>query len=196
MRAKVGKGSKIDETAIVGLRYREGSHPPKIGKNAVIRAWSIIYDDVSIGDNFATGHFVLIREYTEIGDDVLIGTLSVIDGECRIGSNTRIQTGVYIPRNTFIGESVFIGPNAVLLNDKYPLRKRDEVKLVGPRIEDNVTVGSNSTLLPGIKVGEGTFIAAGSVVTKDVSPWSLAIGVPAKIKPLPEKLKEPNKPRV
>lgn len=196
MRAKIGEGSKVDERAIVGLKYREGSQPPKIGKNAIIRAWTIIYDDVVIGDNFVTGHFVLIREHTKIGDNVMIGTLSVIDGECKVGDNTRIQTGVYIPRNTFIGKNVFIGPNAVLLNDKYPLRRRDEIELIGPIIEDNVTIGGNSTILPGIRIGEGSFVAAGSVVTKDVPPWSLAIGVPADIKPLPEKLKEPNRPRV
>ncbi len=195
MKAEIGENSKIDDYTQIGVKYRNNSQPPKIGKNAIIRAWSIIYDDVVIGDNFITGHFVLIREHTEIGDNVLIGTLSVIDGYCKIGSNTKIQTGVYIPRNTVIGRNVFIGPNAVLLNDKYPLRVRDEITLSGPVIEDNVTIGGNSTLLPGIRIGEGAFIAAGSVVTKDIPPWCLAVGVPAKIKPLPERLKEPNRPR-
>ncbi len=195
MKAEIGKNSKIDNSAVIGVRYRSGSRPPKIGKNAIIRAWSIIYDDVIIGDNFITGHFVLIREHTKIGDNVLIGTLSVIDGYSKIGNDTKIQTGVYIPRNTIIGRNVFIGPNAVLLNDKYPLRKRDDVILMGPIIEDHVTIGGNSTLLPGIRIGEGAFIAAGSVVTKDVPSWSLAIGVPAKIEPLPEKLKELNRPK-
>ncbi len=196
MRAEIGEGSIVDDMAVVGLKYKENSQPPKIGKNAVIRAWSIIYDDVVIGDNFATGHFVLIRERTKIGNGVLVGTLSIIDGYCKIGDNTRIQTGVYIPRNTLIGSNVFIGPNAVLLNDKYPLRRRNELRLEGPKIGDNVTIGGNSTLLPGIEIGEGAFIAAGSVVTKDVPAWSLAIGVPARIEPLAEKLKESNKPRV
>jgi acetyltransferase-like isoleucine patch superfamily enzyme len=86
---------------------------------------------------------------------------------------------------------VFIGPNASLTNDKTPLRT--EYKLEKITVEDDVTVGSNATLMPGITVGEGAFIAGGAVVTKDVPAWHIAKGCPAVFEELPESLKKPNR---
>ena len=84
-----------------------------------------------------------------------------------------------------VGRPQFTGPNAVLTNDKYPPGKN----LRAPKIGDNVSVGANSTLLPGICIGEGALIAAGSVVTRDVPDHMMAIGVPARVKKLPEMMK-------
>jgi acetyltransferase-like isoleucine patch superfamily enzyme len=162
----------------------------KIGSNAIIRTGSIIYSDVEIGDNLQTGHNILVRENTTIGDNVLIGTNVVIDGNTKIGNNVSIQSNVYIPTNTIIEDNIFIGPCAVLTNDKYPIRKKYDLK--GPILRNGVSVGANSTLLPGIEVGEGAMIAAGAIVTKDIPPWKLAVGVPAKIVPLPSELKTLN----
>lgn len=164
----------------------------KIGKNAVIRSNSIIYSNVKIGNNLRTGHNVLIREKTTIGDDVLIGTNVVIEGDTEIGNNVSIQSNAYIPTNTIIEDHVFLGPSVVLTNDKYPIR--DNSKLVGPRIRRGASIGANATILPGIDIGEGAIIGSGSVVTKNVPPWKLAIGVPAKIiSDVPEKIRVLNK---
>ncbi len=193
MFAKLGKESKIAENAILGLRYKEGCKEAEIGNKAVIRENSIIYADVKIGDNFKTGHSVLIREKTVIGDEVLIGTNSIIEGDVEIGSFVKLESLVYIPTHTRIGNFVFIGPGAIFTNDKYPLRLRDQYLPKGATLRDNVTIGANSTILPDVEIGEGAFIAAGSVVTKDIPEWSMAVGAPAEIKPLPEKLKEENR---
>lgn len=158
-----------------------------IGDNALIRPNSIIYCKVIIGNNLKTGHNILIRENTKIGNDVLIGTNTIIDGDTIIGNNVSIQSNVYIPKNTNIENNVFIGPCAVLANDKYPIRKKYELK--GPTIRKGVSIGANSTLLPGIEIGEGAMIAAGALVTKDVPPWKLALGAPAKIVDMSEDLK-------
>lgn len=191
--AEIGLNCVIQENVILGLRYREGCEKVKIGNNAVIRAFTIIYADVEIGDDFKTGHYVLIREYTKIGNRVVIGTGSVIDGYTEIGDRVKIESLVYIPTHTRIGNDVFIGPNTVLTNDRYPQRMRDRYKPEGPVIEDSVSIGSNCTILPGVRIGEGAFIAAGSVVTKDVPPWTLVKGVPGQIYELPEKLRERNR---
>lgn len=177
-------------TSSLGVAYRESSSEPVIGEDPTIRAGTIIYDDVVIGDRFNTGHYALVREMTDIGDDVLVGTQTVIDGYSTIGSNVSLQTGVYIPSHTTIEDRVFIGPNAVLTNDPYPVR--EEVELQGPTIEAGASVGANATVLPGVTVGEEAFIAAGAVVTKDVPPETLAVGVPATNEPLPEKLQGRN----
>ena len=68
------------ENIIIGYGYKKFSKPPIIGKNPLIRSNTVIYNDVTIGDNLRTGHNVLIREKTTIGDDVLIGTNTVIEG--------------------------------------------------------------------------------------------------------------------
>ena len=193
MFAETGKNCKVHEGATVGLKYSDTCKPVIIGDNATIRAGCIIYADVVIGDNFKTGHGVLIREKTTIGSYIVVGTNAVIDGNVLIGSYVKLETGVYIPTHTTIGNRVFIGPNATLTNDKYPQRLRDQYKPVGPILEDDVTIGANATILPGVRIGEGSMIAAGAVVTQDVPPWSLVLGVPGKVQPLPEALREQNK---
>ena len=191
--AELGKNSIIQDDVVLGLVYRDGCDHLIIGDNAVIRSGTIIYADVKIGNEFKTGHYVLIREKTEIGDNVLVGTQTVIDGQTKIGSNVSIQTGVYIPLNTVIGDNVFIGPRAVLTNDMYPLRKnggKDELK--GAIIKNNVSIGANSTIIPGVTLNEGAFIAAGAVVTRDVPAWHRAVGIPARFFPLGDDLKVEN----
>lgn len=187
-----GAKCEIQPLALVGFEYKPGCEPARLGNHCVVRAYTIIYGDVFIGDGFRSGHHALIREHTRIGDYVLVGTGTVIDGQVTIGDYVSIQTRVYIPTHTTIGNYVFIGPCAVLTNDKYPLRQTSQ--LLGPTLSDHVTIGANATLLPDVHIGEGSVVAAGSVVTSDVPPWSLAIGVPARIHPLPEHLHEPNIP--
>ncbi len=185
------ENSNIHENVTIGLKYKKNSNSPVIGKNAFIRSNTIIYDNVIIGDDFKTGHGVIIREKTKIGNNVLIGTHSIIDGNCDIGNNVSIQSKVYIPLNSIIEDYVFIGPCACLTNDNYPMRIDHDFK--GPIIKKGASIGANSTLLSGIEIGECSMVAAGAVVADDVPPLSLAIGRPARIESLPEKLKTLNK---
>ncbi|XVH33844.1 DapH/DapD/GlmU-related protein (plasmid) [Haloferacaceae archaeon DSL9] len=187
--ANLGPDATVQDNVAFG--YPDGSAGPiSIGADATIRSGAIIYGDVEIGDAFTTGHNIMVREETSIGDNVLIGTDTVIDGTTTIGSNVSIQTGVYIPTNTTIGDRVFLGPRAVLTNDPFPVRK--DVELEGPTIEDGASIGANATLLPGVTVGENAFVAAGAVVTEDVPADTLALGVPAKHRPLPAELEGGN----
>ncbi len=193
-RAQLGHDVIIQPHAVVGLVYRDDCGPARLGDHAIVRAFTVIYGDVTIGVGFKSGHHALIREHTRIGDYVLVGTASILDGHVIIGDYVSIQSQVYIPSHTTIGSYVFIGPNATLTNDKYPLRQRETMKLEGPILEDHVTIGANATLLPGVRIGEGAMVAAGAIVTRDVPPWSLAVGAPARILPLPDHLREPNIP--
>ena len=185
------EGSSNSENVTIGLKYKMRSKPPIIGKNALIRSNSIIYNDVEIGKNFKTGHGITIREKTTIGDNVLIGTNTVIEGHSSIGNDVSIQSNVYIPTNTTIEDYVFIGPCACFTNDKYPIRVDFDLK--GPIIKRGASIGANSTFLSNIEIGEGAMVAAGAIVTMDVPEYFLAIGAPARIKPLPKHLKKLNK---
>ena len=187
---RIGDRAEVDQTAIVGYGYDDDSTPTVIGDDATIRAGSIIYADVTIGDDFATGHNALVREHTEIGDGVVVGTDAVVDGSVTIGSDVSLQTGVYVPPETELGDQVFLGPHAVLTNDSYPVRTDDD--LDGPVVEDHVSVGANATILPGVTIGERSFVAAGAVVIEDVPPETLVVGAPAEPRPLPDRLREGN----
>lgn len=178
----------IDEGCFLGYPHGDEDEPLRLGNHARIRAGSILYADVVAGDYFQTGHHVMIRAHTRIGDHVVIGTNTVIDGQVEIGDFVKVESQCYIPTHVRIGTRVFIGPGVTLTNDRNPLKHRDSYRPEGSVLEDGVTVGGGVTICPGVRVGEDAFIAAGAVVTKDVPPRMLAIGVPARHKSLPENL--------
>ncbi len=193
-----GRGSYIDSWVVVGYPVRRGlrsaleaaalgrgvleeldraSRGAVLGERVVVRAGSVVYETAVLGDGVETGHWVLVREETRVGPGSLVGTGTIIDGRVTIGSGVRIESGVYIPPGTVIGDRVFIGPRAVFTNDKYPPSSR----LEGARVEDDAVIGANSVILPGITIGRGAVVAAGSVVTRDVPPGRVVRGSPARV---------------
>jgi acetyltransferase-like isoleucine patch superfamily enzyme len=182
---ELGEGCVVAETVDVPSPAGDQA-PPRIGDDATIRSGTTIYPDVVVGDGLQTGHDVLVREQTVVGDDVVLGTKTVLDGRCEVGDDASLQTGVYVPPESDIGDRVFLGPHAVLTNDPFPLRQ--DCELNGPTLADDVSIGANATLLPGVTVGEQSFVAAGAIVTDDVPPETLAVGTPARHRPLPAEL--------
>ena len=184
----IGKNTILSENVTLGFPSREHMGKEEfpgttIGANGVIRSGTILYADVVAGNNFSTGHNVMIREKTTIGDGVSIGTNTIIEGNTIIGNNVSLQSLVYIPTGVVIEDDVFIGPNAVLTNDPYPPHGGDNLK--GPVIRKGASIGANATILPGVEIGEGALVAAGAVVTHDVPPRTLAVGNPARFRELP-----------
>jgi acetyltransferase-like isoleucine patch superfamily enzyme len=184
--AELADGVHVDPGATVGYEYDADAGPAVVGPDATIRDGTTVYCDVEIGAGFATGHDALVREHTTVGDDVVLGSKSVLDGRLTVGSDVSIQTGVYVPPASTVGDRVFLGPNAVLTNDHYPLRV--DADPARPTREAAVSVGAQPPGHPGVPVGGGGVGAAGAVVTGDVPPGRLAVGVPAETRPLPEKL--------
>ncbi len=187
----LGSHAQIFEPVTLGFPSREnmnktGFTGTTIGKNAVLRSGTILYCDVVIGDDFQTGHNVMIREKTRIGDRVAIGTGTVIEGHSVIGNDVSVQSMAFIPTDTHIGNHVFIGPNVVLTNDRYPPTRIGGLK--GPTIKDGAAIGANATLVPGVVIGEGALVAAGAIVTRNVPERMMAIGSPAKIRALPKRM--------
>ena len=124
-----------------------------------------------------------IHPSAEIGDGVVIGRYTNICGNIKIGNKTRIQGFCYIPDSVIIGSCVFIGPNVVFTNIKYPrvreeaMKQRDGVTI----IEDDVSIGAGAVICPGVRIGAGSLIGAGAVVTKDIPPGIVVIGTPARL---------------
>jgi UDP-2-acetamido-3-amino-2,3-dideoxy-glucuronate N-acetyltransferase len=140
-------------------------------------------EGVIVGRNVQFGRNVVIWNYVVIGDNAKIGDGAKIGSFCDIGKNVIIglkcivQAHVTISNRCKLGDNVFIGPNSSLLNDKFPHSRC----LTPSIIEDNVVIGGCVTILPHVTVHENSIVAAGSVVTKDVPPDSVVMGVPSKI---------------
>jgi len=199
-KSRVGTGTFVGDHVVIG-------HPsPKeleifqknpdvlpgavIGKNCVLRAHGTIYSKAVLGDGVKTGHYYIVREGTAVGENTLIGSRVVIENNCKIGKNVSIQTGAYIPTNTVIEDDVFIAPNVCLTNDKNPAFIKDW-KCDAVHVRECATIAANATILPGLTIGRGAFVGAGSVVTKDVPDFKIVYGVPARITgDLREKLKD------
>ena len=156
--------------------FDELSEGSIIGSHCIVRRGTIIYERVLIDDNCETGHYVLLREDTRIGKRCKIGSYTIIDGFVTIGDDTVIQSNVYIPPRVTIGSHVFIAPRVVFTNDRYPPSNR----LIETVVEDDVIIGANSTIVAGIRIGKGAVIAAGSIVTRSVEPYTVVAGAPAK----------------
>ncbi len=153
----------------------------KIGKNPLLREPTIIYSNNVIGDNFQTGHFVVIRQDNKIGNNVSIGIHSEVAYNVIIEDNVRIHSKCFIPEFSVIKKNAWIGPNVVFTNDKYPNSIDGKNNLKGPIIGEYANIGANSTILPGIKIGKHALIGAGTVVVKDVPDYAIVVGNPNKI---------------
>ena len=190
--ATIGEGTFVEPGVRVGFRYHKDCGPARVGRHGILRSGTIIYGDVTIGDYFQSGHYAVIRAKVQMGDYCTVLNYSALEGLVHFGTGVRIMTNVYIPSRTWFGNHVFVGPGVTFLNEKLPGRLKEMPMPKGARIEDDVVIGGGSTILPGITIGERSFVAAGAVVTRDVPPRSLVRGVPGKIEPLPVHLDSPN----
>lgn len=147
-----------------------------------------IEKDVIIGDGTKIWHHTHIREGVRIGKGCVIGQNVYIDAGVIIGNYCRIQNNCSIYRISNIGDFVFIGPHVVFTNDKHPRACNAEGKPVSEKdwemgtitVKNGASIGAGSIILPDIEIGEYALIGAGSVVTKEVPPYMLVYGNPAK----------------
>jgi len=179
----VGAGTLIEEPCVLGKPPRGaalGELELRIGADSVIRPFATLYAGTVIGDRFQTGQGVSVREDNVIGDDVSVGTNAVLEAGNRIGNRVRIHTGCFLEMVS-IGDDVFIAPNVVFADDLHPPCPRYAECVGGAVVENGVKIGSNVTVLPGIRIGAGALVGAGSVVTKDVLPGTVVAGNPARV---------------
>lgn len=168
-------------------REEQRTHPRVIGERALIRSHTVLYGDSLFGEGLQTGHHVTVREKTMAGKHLRIGTLSDIQGHCEIGDYVNAHSNVHIGMHTKIGNYVWIFPYCVFTNDPVPPSEIEK----GCVIEDYAIVATGTILLPGVHMGENSFVGAGAVVTKDISCNMFAVGCPAKVKGDISQIKDP-----
>lgn len=158
-----------------------GELPTWFGARPILRSHTVIYAGNRIGDDFQTGHGVLIRESNEIGSNVSIGSHTIVEHHVKIANNVRLHSNVFVPEYSILEEGCWLGPNVVITNARYPRSRTVQENLRGAHIKRGAKIGANATLLPGIVIGENALIGAGAVVTRDVPPNAVVAGNPARI---------------
>jgi acetyltransferase-like isoleucine patch superfamily enzyme len=161
-----------------------------IGSGSIIGANSVLYTNIRLGEQVLIGDLASIREGCVVGDRAIIGRGVMMLYNCSVGPYSRIQDQAHLVGEMQIEEHVFIGMQVVTTNDndvylrRYGLESPTAVR--GPAIRRFAAVGAGATILPGVEIGEGALVAAGAVVTRDVDPWTIVAGVPARVmRPVP-----------
>jgi acetyltransferase-like isoleucine patch superfamily enzyme len=181
---QIGPGADLQPPCILGKAPRgtsEGKLALRIGAEAIVRPFTTIYAGNIIGDRLQTGQGASIREDNTLGDDVSVGTNAVLEFGNRLGSRVRIHSGCFLEMVT-IEDDVFVGPNVVFTDDPHPMNcpRYKECK-GGPVVRRLARIGANSTILPGVEIGENALIGAGSVVVDHVPPDTVVAGNPARV---------------
>lgn len=148
---------------------------------------SYIADDVVLGRDVVIRAFVNLYGCT-IGDESQIGTFVEIQRDVHIGKRCKIQSHSFLCSGVRIGDGVFIGHGVMFTNDRTPRATRPDGSLQTACdwnceetiVEDGAAIGSNATILPGIRIGKNATIGAGAVVTKDVPANAVVAGNPAR----------------
>jgi acetyltransferase-like isoleucine patch superfamily enzyme len=149
-----------------------------------------ISSDVVLGSNVVLYHEELVNLYgCRIGDETRIGAFVEIQRNSVIGSRCKISSHSLICEGVEIADEVFIGHGVMFTNDRLPrattaegrVQTPADWKLLPTRVRRRASIGSNATILPGITIGEGAMIGAGTVVTRDVPDHAVVVGVPARI---------------
>ena len=143
-----------------------------------------------IGEGTSIWNQAQVREETVIGENCILSKDVYVDFGVHIGDNVKIQNGVSIYHGVTIEDGVFVGPSVCFTNDKYPrainpdgsLKSGADWKVSETRIGYGVALGARSVILPGVEIGKWAMVAAGAVVTHDVSPYGLVMGHPARLK--------------
>ncbi|VGO18280.1 acyltransferase [Pontiella sulfatireligans] len=155
-----------------------------------IHSWALVETD-DIGAGTRIWAFAHVMADVSIGEECNIGDHAFIESGVRIGNGVTIKNNVLIWKGVHLSNYVFIGPNVVFTNDlrprspRMPLMKEKELVeadwLAETQVEEGASVGANATIVAGVTLGKYCMVGAGSVVTKNVEPFVLVVGNPARV---------------
>jgi acetyltransferase-like isoleucine patch superfamily enzyme len=149
-----------------------------------------ITESVVLGENVKIFHPSLVNLYgCRVGDETKIGAFVEIQKNSTIGARCKISSHTFICEGVEIEDEVFIGHGVMFTNDRFPrattdgggLQTEADWSVEPTRIRRGASIGSNVTIVCGITIGEGALVGAGAVVTKDVAPFAVVAGVPARV---------------
>jgi acetyltransferase-like isoleucine patch superfamily enzyme len=193
----LGARCVVEDGAVLGKRprLRAGSRaggeagagagaPPDplvIEEDATVCCGAVLYAGAHIGPGAIVGDQTQVRERARIGAGTIIGRGSAIEFDAHVGARVSIQSGVYVTAGTVVEDDVFLGPGVLTTNDNSMGRHARADPLRGPIFRRACRVGAGALLLPGVVVGEEAFVAARTLVTRDVRPREVVMGTPARV---------------
>jgi acetyltransferase-like isoleucine patch superfamily enzyme len=188
---ELGDGVTVADGAILGLAPARGKNstlelsplgPLRVGAGTYIGAYAVVYGGSEIGEECFIADAAQVRERCRLGRRVVVGHQATVENDCTIGDNTKLQTGVYLTARSRVEDWVFLAPMVTTTNDRYLARtEARHAAIRGPWIRRAARIGAAAVLLPGVEVGQEAVVAAGAVVTRDVPPYQVVMGVPARV---------------
>jgi UDP-2-acetamido-3-amino-2,3-dideoxy-glucuronate N-acetyltransferase len=140
-----------------------------------------VVESSAVGPGTRIWAFAHILPGAQIGADCNICDHTFIENDVVIGDRVTIKCGVYVWDGIRLEDDVFVGPNATFTNDKMPRSGVRNKQVLVTTVKAGASLGANSTIMPGITIGSRALVGAGAVVTRDVPPWAIVTGSPARI---------------
>lgn len=189
---EISNNVRIDDNTVIGKQPMRAVNSifkdekefagAKISDGCLVGAGVIVYCGCEIGEKTLVADLATIRENVIIGSKTIIGRGVAVENFCKVGSNCKLETNVYLTAYSEVEDFVFIAPGVVTSNDNFAARSKERYNhFKGVTIKKGGRVGAQATILPGKVINEDAFVAAGSVVTKDVEKETIVAGNPAKL---------------
>ncbi len=141
---------------------------------------ALVADGARIGDGTRVWAFCNIQAGAVIGSNCNICDCCFIEGKAVLGNDITIKNGVSVYDGITLEDGVFVGPNVTFVNDRYPKSRHAGWEMESTRVKKGASLGGNATILCSITIGEGALVGAGAVVVKDVAPYTIVVGNPAR----------------
>lgn len=159
-----------------------------IAAEAFVHPTALVEEGASIGPGTRIWHQAQVRTRASIGERCIVGKGAFVDFDVTIGDDSKLQNYACVYHGVTLGRGVFIGPHVVFTNDMRPRATSPDFTPLADgdwevgrtNVDDGAAIGANCTILPGITIGRWAMIGAGAVVTRDVPPYALVIGSPAR----------------
>jgi acetyltransferase-like isoleucine patch superfamily enzyme len=187
---ELGANCLVEDLAVLGKRPRLRPGSSAVGAEGgeliiadgvTVCCGAVLYASARIGAGAIIGDQAQVRERSVVGAGTVIGHASTVDFDCVVGERVLIQTGVYLTAGALVEDDVFLGPGVCSTNDDTMGRHPPGQGLAGPTFRRACRVGGGAVLAPGVTIGEEAFVGAGAVVTRDVGPRQVVVGVPARV---------------
>lgn len=189
---RVGAGCLIEDLVVLGKRprLRKGSSAAaataelsqlELRDEVTVCCGAVLYAGAVVGAHSIIGDQAQVREGSRIGERTVVGRGSCVDFNATVGDRVSIQTAVYVTSWALVEDDVFLGPGVLMTNDNTMGRHPRGERLDAPVVRRAARVGGGTVLVPGVEIGEEAFVGAGAVVTRDVGPKEVVVGLPARV---------------
>ena len=186
----IGDRVLVEDGAVLGKPPRLGpgstataevAGPLVIESGVQVCANSVLFAGSRIGERAVIGDQACVRERSAVGAGSVIGRGAMVEHDVVIGERVKLLDHAYMTAHSVVEDDVFIGPGAVMTNDSTMGRHPRGESLSAPVLKRACRVGAGVIMTPGVEIGEEAFVAAGAIVTRNVPPRAVVMGVPARV---------------